>query len=493
MALLPRLAVLDARAEERLDGKDYRDGRDRRGREEHCPRQVRGGVGREADGVQQLLADEPDRRRHAGHRNARGNRGGERDGHGLPQAPEPRQIAGAGRLLDGPGDHEQGRLVQGVRDQECECRQEPPRRLALPRQGRRSEKHDAHAKRHDRGVGQHLFQIGFAQRHDCRVHRRHRSHGGQRLHPELGSAQQRREARQQEHTGLDHRRRMQVGRHRGRCRHRVRQPEVKWKLRRFGESPEHDQHDDRRVVRVVCETLLAGHHLPQAEGADGLAQDDEAGQHRQGARAGYEQSLQGGASGDGVLMRVADEQERSNRGELPEDEQRDEVVGQHHAEHRQHEADEKQGEPAALPIALHVLAGEQENERADSRNQQGEQQTQAVDDDAEVDAQLRQPRRLPDEDLPAGDRRNHRAEPEEERDRQGDGETHVWRGGHARIPCHSTRAPSQAIRSRCIQNGRHPCPSNRSWKRSSEKPSASDSSTSARSFCSISLPSEYST
>ena len=278
-----------------------------------------------------------------------------------------------------------------------------------------------------------------------------------------------------------------------RSRHRVRQPEVKRKLRGLGEGPEHDQNDDRRVVRVVCEILLAGHHLPQAESADSLAQDDESGQHRQSARAGYEQSLQGGASGDGVLMRVADEQERGNRGEFPEDEQRDEVVGQHHAEHREHETDEKKSEPAALPVALHVLAGEEENEGADSSNQQGEQQTQAVDDNAEVDAQLRQPRGFPDEDLPVGNGWNHRAEPDEEDAWQGNRETHVWRSRHARFLCHSSGSPSQPIRARCIQNGRQPWPSSRSWKRGREKPSPSTASTSARNLRSISFPRAYST
>ena len=328
-----------------------------------------------------------------------------------------------------------------MRDQKRERCQDAPRRLARSRGGRRPDEQDARAERHHRRVGQHLLEVGLAQRHERRVHRRHRAHGGQRLHPERGPAQQRRQARQQEHAGLDHRRRVQVGRDRRRSRHRVRQPEVERELRRLGEGAEQHQHDDRRVVRVSGEGLRVGQHLPQAERADGLAQDDEAGQHRQGPRAGDEQSLQGGAPGRGVLVRVADEQERGDRGEFPEDEQRDEVVGQHQAEHGQHEADEEEREPAALPIATHVLGGEQEDERADARDQQGEQQTQAVDHEVEVDALLRQPRRLPDEDLAAGDGRDQRAEPHEERDGQGDGQTHVERARHARLPERPSRLP----------------------------------------------------
>ena len=53
----------------------------------------------------------------------------------FPQTSEPRQVPGAGGLLDRPGDQEQGRLVQGVGNQECECGQDPPRRLARAREG----------------------------------------------------------------------------------------------------------------------------------------------------------------------------------------------------------------------------------------------------------------------------------------------------------------------------------------------------------------------
>jgi hypothetical protein len=54
-------------------------------------------------------------------------------------------------------------------------------------------------------------------------------------------------AHEQKHAGLHHGRRMQVGRHRRRRRHRVRQPEMEGELRALGERAERNQHQGREV------------------------------------------------------------------------------------------------------------------------------------------------------------------------------------------------------------------------------------------------------
>ena len=49
-----------------------------------------------------------------------------------------------------------------------------------------------------------------------------------------------------------------------------------------------------------------------------------------------------------VLVVEADQQERCDRGELPEDEERQQPIGPHDAEHRSGEADEQAGEPTEV-------------------------------------------------------------------------------------------------------------------------------------------------
>jgi hypothetical protein len=111
----------------------------------------------------------------------------------------------------------------------------------------------------------------------------------------------------------------------------AREPAAERDLRRLRERADEDEDQadaDRRPDRG------RRRELAQPVRARRLADQDEPGEQRQAARAGDQDRRQRRVAGSGVLVVVADEEVRRDRRQLPEDEQREQVVGEDHAEHR---------------------------------------------------------------------------------------------------------------------------------------------------------------
>ncbi|MNI50921.1 hypothetical protein D3C73_1056150 [compost metagenome] len=90
-------------------------------------------------------------------------------------------------------------------------------------------------------------------------------------------------------------------------------------------------------------------------------------------------------------MPVADEQEGKEAGQLPEDDQLDQIARQHHALHGAHEGQQEGEEARHRILRRHVVARIQDHERADPQDQGAEQPGQAVQADGEIDPKRRQP------------------------------------------------------------------------------------------------------
>ena len=99
-----------------------------------------------------------------------------------------------------------------------------------------------------------------------------------------------------------------------------------------------------------------------------------------------------------ALLPVTDEQEGGQAGQLPEDQQQEDVLRQHHAQHGSHEQQQAGIEaPHAVPRGQ-VIAGIENDQQADAQNHQGEQQPQAV----QAKGQIQSHRRHPGETLDHG-------------------------------------------------------------------------------------------
>ncbi|MCY1404336.1 hypothetical protein D9M71_195420 [compost metagenome] len=87
----------------------------------------------------------------------------------------------------------------------------------------------------------------------------------------------------------------------------------------------------------------------------------------------------------------ADEQERRQAGHLPEHHHQQQVFRQHHTEHGAHEQQQEGIETPAALVLAQVVAGIEDHQQTDAEDQQGKQEAQAVQTQAEVEPQIRQP------------------------------------------------------------------------------------------------------
>ena len=123
----------------------------------------------------------------------------------------------------------------------------------------------------------------------------------------------------------------------------------------------------------------ARRHRRQARAARHVEEQHASRKQREATGAGHDQRLQRGRPRIVSLVFEADEQEGREAGQLPEDEQREDVVAERDAEHRAHEGEERRIEATRLRMTLQILARIQDDECADGGDEQREQQPQAVE------------------------------------------------------------------------------------------------------------------
>ena len=221
---------------------------------------------------------------------------------------------------------------------------------------------------------------------------RDRADAADQVEKQVAARQRRMQPRQQEHAGLHHRRRVQVGRHRRRRRHGMRQPELERELRALGEHRQQHQHQRIGIQRAGQDLRPRGQHHVEFVAAGDAAQQDHAAQQRQAAGAGDGQGHAGAVAGVLAVAPEADQQEGADRGELPEHRQQDQVAGDHHAQHRAHEQQQEGQEARHAVVFRQVVAGIENDQRADAQHQAGEHPGQAVEPQRQVQAHGRDPR-----------------------------------------------------------------------------------------------------
>ena len=164
-----------------------------------------------------------------------------------------------------------------------------------------------------------------------------------------------------------------------------------------------------------------GDQFGQQVGAAGGAEDDDADEHRQPARGGDQQRLGGRPPAGGALGVVADQQERQDGGQFPEQVEHQHVVADHQAEHRAGERDEfgRETGQALLGVTVvmvEVLRAVEEHQRADAEHQDAHDRGERVEPQRDVHRQLRHPVevdtvRRPDRASSGPPRPGSRAEP----------------------------------------------------------------------------------
>ncbi len=187
---------------------------------------------------------------------------------------------------------------------------------------------------------------------------------------------------------------MQICRDRRRRRHRVRQPEVKRKLRAFRQSTEKDQDERRDIERVRADDSAGREHSIEIVAANDMPEHQHAGEQAKSARRRDDQRHPGAIPRLRCLMPVADQQEGKQAGQFPEEDQLDQVARKHDAKHRAHECQQEREEARDGIGGRHVVARVQHHQESDAGDQSGEHPSEAVHPQTELEAEFTNPRRL---------------------------------------------------------------------------------------------------
>ncbi len=219
---------------------------------------------------------------------------------------------------------------------------------------------------------------------------------------------------------LHHRRRVQVGAHRGGSGHRVREPEVERELRGLGEGADEDADQAEVHQGPVAPARRRRQQLADGVGLRDLTEQQDPRQQHQPPGCRDQQRLPRGAATRRRLVLEADQEERGQARQLPEDEQRDQIVGGDAADHRDDERREQQEEASPPGVFRQVSGGIDEHHRPHPRDQEQEQHGEAVEPEGELHAKAGHPgpAHLAERQPVADERHQHRHEQGQREQRQ---------------------------------------------------------------------------
>jgi hypothetical protein len=141
------------------------------------------------------------------------------------------------------------------------------------------------------------------------------------------------------------------------------------KLRALGEGAGQDEQEGGQIVFAALDCLAGPKELVHVVAAGDVPQHHKAQQQAHPAGGGDDQRHPRAIARTLVVMPVADQQEREDARQLPEEDQLDEIAGEHQAQHRSHEGQEEGEKPRHRIFGRHVIARIEDDQRADAQDQ----------------------------------------------------------------------------------------------------------------------------
>src|SRR6478752_2508405 len=105
------------------------------------------------------------------------------------------------------------------------------------------------------------------------------------------------------------------------------------KLRALGEGADKDQDEGSRVAGIAANLIGDAHDRRDLIASGGFADQEDAREHREATGPRYGQGHPRTLTGVGAVLPVADQQERSEAGDLPEHREEYQVVGKYDPQH----------------------------------------------------------------------------------------------------------------------------------------------------------------
>jgi hypothetical protein len=295
----------------------------------------------------------------------------------------------------------------------------------------------------DRRVGENLLELILGQGERAPDEDRGKSDGEQPVEHRLAAGQQRMHPPDDENSGGDHRRGVQVGGDRRRRCHGTGQPEVQRHLGALGQRADRQEHSGNRHGRAaagVREQRWNRRRAPLGVEEDGGDQDGDR------ADTGHDERHERRHAGFAPVTVEADQEVRADCGDVEQDEEQHEILRKRQPHHRGHEQRHPGPETPlrarrlalVLEVQRQVTRPVPEDDDADAAGEQAVERAQAVEREAQAQAERRCPRDIDCRAAarPACQRRDEgRAGGGHSGPRRGV----MPRGGHVSSPCRSRR------------------------------------------------------
>ncbi|MNV33404.1 hypothetical protein D3C71_1247710 [compost metagenome] len=185
----------------------------------------------------------------------------------------------------------------------------------------------------DGGIGQQPLQILLE--HGEISAEQQRDDAGRTHQPEpfRRACQYRPEPCEQKYPCFHHGGGVQIGGNGCGRRHGVGQPEMERKLRALGQRATENKDKRRQIEGMGANGGTSLDDLVEIVASRHMAEDQQPGQKAEAADAGHGQRHARTVASAGILVPVADQQEREDTRHFPEDRQQDDVAREDHAEH----------------------------------------------------------------------------------------------------------------------------------------------------------------
>ena len=175
------------------------------------------------------------------------------------------------------------------------------------------------------------------------------------------------------------------------------------KLSALGETAEQDQPGEKHIPVVLMQGLRLQNRREIADEPNVFArvenlarratQHDQPDYQRQRAAAGDEKRLERAFAGFRLFRALeTNEHEGRDARQFPGDEEHEEVAGEHDRQHCAGESRQPDDESIVLRRVVKVVAGVEENQRADAADDQAKEEREAIEIERQADAGRRQPR-----------------------------------------------------------------------------------------------------
>ena len=206
-------------------------------------------------------------------------------------------------------------------------------------------------------------------------------------------------------------------------------------LRRLGETAQQDQDQRRDIQRIGLDQRAVLQDHRQIVTAHDLPEDQHPPDHRKATQAGHGKGHTRALPPFGQVFPVPDQQEGRQRCQLPENEQKQDVVGQNDPDHRPLKQQQVGEKLPHVVVAAEVVARIGDDQKADTKDQQRKEEPEPVQHQGKVQPQHRHPVDPRHHDLARQNGRQVGQQSDEGGQRDGKGHT---RSGRAACGVHET-------------------------------------------------------